>query len=338
MHYNNVLQAIGNTPLVKLNTVTSNNPATVLAKVEFFNPTSSIKDRMALQMIEEAERTGLLKEGGTIIETTSGNTGLSLALVGIVKGYRCIFAVPDKLSKEKLDCLKAFGADVRVCPSNVKPDDERSYYSVAKRLSEEIPNSFYVNQYFNKANTEAHYHTTGPEIWKQTEGKVTHLFVTVGTGGSISGTGRYLKEQNPAIKVVGVDAYGSVLTKYHRTGLIDENEIHPYLTEGVGKNMIPDNVDFTIIDDFVQVTDKEGAIMARNLAKKEGLFVGYSSGTAVQAVNQYAHNLKPTDVVVVVLHDHGSKYVSKIYNDAWMRQQGFLSQEQPKQQTIAATT
>jgi len=330
MYYNNILEAIGDTPLVKIQHTLPNVAATVLGKVEFFNPGNSVKDRMALEMITEAEKTGQLKPGGTIIETTSGNTGFALALVGIVKGYKCIFAVPDKLSKEKLDSLRALGVDVRVCPSNVKAKDPRSYYSVAKRLSLEIPNSYYVNQYFNPYNVQAHYNSTGPEIWRQTAGKITHFIAPVGTGGTISGTSKFLKEMNPNIKVIGVDAYGSVLTKYHETGVLDTQEIKPYLTEGVGKNMIPDCVKFNLIDQFVQVSDRDGALTARELAQKEGLFVGYSSGTAMHAVRLIQDQLSADDVVVVILHDHGSRYVSKIYNDAWMRQHGFLAQEQPK--------
>lgn len=324
MILNNILETIGNTPLVKLNKVTAELPCTVCTKVEYFNPGNSTKDRMALNMIEVAEEKGWLKPGGTIIEGTSGNTGMGLALAGIIKGYKCIFTTTDKQSKEKVDILRAVGAEVEVCPTNVEPDDPRSYYSRAKTLSEEIPNSFYVNQYFNLANREAHYKTTGPEIWKQTEGKVTHFVVGVGTGGTISGIGKYLKEQNPDIKIIGVDTYGSTLKEYHETGKIDESAIYPYITEGIGEDIIPENIDFDVIDRFVKVSDKDGAVMARRLAKEEGMFIGYSCGSAVMGVLALKDELKPSDLVVTLFHDHGSRYVAKVYNDEWMKEKGFI--------------
>lgn len=324
MWYNNILETIGNTPLVKLNKVTADLPCTVLAKVETFNPGHSIKDRMAVKMIEDAERDGRLKPGGTIIEGTSGNTGMGLALAAIVKGYRLICTMPDKQSKEKMDMLRAMGAEVVVTPTNVSADDPRSYYSVARKLNAEIPNSFYPNQYDNLSNQVAHYEQTGPEIWEQTEGKVTHLVVGVGTGGTISGTARYLKEQNPDIKVWGIDTYGSVFKKYHETGIFDENEIYSYLTEGIGEDILPKCVDFSVIDLFEKVTDREGMLMTRELAKKEGIFVGNSAGCAVQGLLQLKDSLKPDDLVVVIFHDHGSRYVGKIFNDDWMRDRGFL--------------
>lgn len=324
MWYNNILETIGNTPLVKLNKVTADLPCTVLAKVETFNPGHSIKDRMAVKMIEDAEHDGRLKPGGTIIEGTSGNTGMGLALAAIVKGYRLICTMPDKQSKEKMDILRAMGAEVVVTPTNVSADDPRSYYSVARRLNQEIPNSFYPNQYDNLSNVHAHYEQTGPEIWAQTEGRITHLVVGVGTGGTISGTARYLKEQNPDIKVWGIDTYGSVFKKYHETGIFDENEIYSYLTEGIGEDILPKCVDFSVIDLFEKVTDREGMIMTRELAKKEGIFVGNSAGCAVQGLLQLKDLLKPDDIVVVIFHDHGSRYVGKIFNDDWMRDRGFL--------------
>lgn len=327
MYYQNILETIGNTPLVKLNKVVKEIPALVLMKVETFNPGHSIKDRMALKMLEDAEKRGDIKPGGTIIECTSGNTGMGLAIAAAVKGYRCIFTTSDKQSKEKIDLLKAVGAEVIVCPTNVEPDDPRSYYSVAEKLSKEIPNSYWCNQYDNLSNRQAHYESTGPEIWEQTEGKITHLIVGVGTGGTISGTGRYLKEKNPNLKIWGVDTYGSVFKKYHETGEFDENEIYPYITEGIGEDILPKNVDFKVIDHFEKVTDKDGAVMARKLAREEGILLGYSAGSAVAGLLQLKDQLTPEDVVVVVIHDHGSRYVGKIYNDDWMRERGFLDTE-----------
>ena len=329
MYYNNILETIGNTPLVKLNKVTAGVKATVLAKVETFNPGNSIKDRMAVKMIEDAEKAGLLKPGGTVIEGTSGNTGMGLAIACIVRGYKLICTMPDKQSKEKMDILRAMGAEVIVTPTNVSADDPRSYYSVAKKLNQEIPNSFYPDQYNNLSNKQAHYETTGPEIWEQTEGKVTHLVVGVGTGGTISGAGKYLKEQNPDVKIWGVDTYGSALKKFHETGIFDEKEIYSYLTEGIGEDIIPANVDFDIIDHFEKVTDKDGMILTRELARKEGIFVGNSAGCAIQGVLQMKAQLTENDLVVVVFHDHGSRYVGKIFNDDWMRERGFL--DAPKQ-------
>ena len=322
-YYNNIIETIGNTPLVKLNQVIDTD-AMVLAKVETYNPGHSIKDRMALKMIEDAERDGKLRQGGTIIEGTSGNTGMGLALVAIQKGYKCIFVLADKQSKEKMDILKAVGAEVKVCPTDVDPEDPRSYYSVSKRLSEEIPNSWYVNQYENPSNAIAHYETTGPEIWEQTEGKVTHLVVGVGTGGTISGTGKFLKEKNPNVKIWGIDTYGSVFKKYHETGIFDKNEIYSYITEGIGEDILPSNVDFSTIDYFEKVTDKDGAIMARRLSREEGIMVGYSAGSAVAGVNQLKSKLKSTDVVVVIFHDHGTRYVGKLFNDDWMKKNNFI--------------
>lgn len=324
---NNILETIGNTPLVKLNRVVADIPALVLGKVETFNPGHSIKDRMALKMIDDAEAQGLLKPGGTIIECTSGNTGMGLALVACVRGYRAIFTTTDKQSKEKIDILKAMGAEVIVCPTNVEPDDPRSYYSVARRLSQEIPNSFWCNQYDNLSNRQAHYETTGPEIWDQTDGKVTHIVVGVGTGGTVSGVARYLKERNPKVQIWGADTYGSVFKKYHETGIFDPKEIYPYITEGIGEDILPANVDFSLIDLFEKVTDKDAAIWARRLAREEGLLLGYSAGSAIGALWQLRHRLTKDDVVVVIFHDHGSRYVGKIYNDEWMRQRGFLEDE-----------
>ena len=322
-YYNNILETIGNTPLIKLNNVIKTE-ALVLAKVETFNPGHSIKDRMSVKMIEDAERDGKLKPGGTIIEGTSGNTGMGLALVAIQKGYKCIFVMADKQSKEKMDVLRALGASVKVCPTDVAPEDPRSYYSVSKRLSEETPNSWYVNQYDNPSNAIAHYETTGPEIWEQTKGKITHLVVGVGTGGTISGTAKYLKEQNPDVKIWGIDTYGSVFKKYHETGEFDETEIYPYITEGIGEDILPANVDFDIIDHFEKVTDKDGAIMARELSRIEGIFAGYSAGSAVAGINQLKNRLNKNDVVVIIFHDHGTRYVGKIFNDDWMREKNFL--------------
>ena len=320
----NILETIGNTPLIKLNKLTSDLSCLVLAKYETFNPGNSVKDRMGLKMIEDAEADGRLKPGGTIIEGTSGNTGMGLALAAIVKGYKCIFVMSDKQSKEKMDILKAMGAEVYVCPTNVAPDHPDSYYSVAARLSKEIENSYYPDQYSNLSNRLAHYETTGPEIWDQTDGKITHFIVGVGTGGTISGVGRFLKEKNPNIKIWGVDTYGSVFKKYHETGVFDEKEIYPYITEGIGEDIIPQNVDFDLIDHFEKVTDKDGAIFTRKLARQEGLFCGYSCGSAIAGLDQLKHNLSSDDVVVVLLHDHGSRYIAKVYNDEWMKSVGFL--------------
>jgi len=321
---NNILETIGNTPLIRLNKITKDFPCTVLAKVDYFNPGNSIKDRMALKMVEVAEQEGKLKPGGTIIEGTSGNTGMGLALAAVVKGYKCIFVTTDKQSKEKADILKAVGAEVIVCPTNVVPEDPKSYYSVAKRLATEIPNSFHMNQYDNLANRQAHYESTGPEIWKQTDGKITHLVCTAGTGGTIVGTAKYLKEQNPNIQVWAIDVYGSLLTKYFRTGEIDMNEVHPYISEGFGEDFVPKNYDMSVIDYFEQVTDKDGAIMARKLAKEEGMFCGYSAGSCIAGLMQLKNRLKKDDLVVCIFHDHGSRYVGKIYNDQWMIERGFL--------------
>jgi cystathionine beta-synthase len=322
--YDNILGAIGNTPMVRLNKIAEDIPATVYGKIEYFNPGNSVKDRMGLKMVEDAEKSGVLKPGGTIIECTSGNTGMGIALAAIVKGYKCIFTTNDKQSKEKVDVLRALGAEVIVCPTAVAPDHPDSYYSVARRKNEEIPNSVWLNQYDNLSNREAHYESTGPEIWEQTEGKITHFVVGVGTGGTISGVGKYLKEKNPNIKIWGVDSYGSVFKKYLETGIFDENEIHSYLTEGIGEDILPKNVDFSLIDHFEKVTDKEGALVARELAQKEGLFMGYSAGSAFAAVRHLKDQLKPEDVVVILFHDHGSRYVAKVYNDDWMKAQGFL--------------
>lgn len=324
MWLNNILETIGNTPLIRLNKITRDLPATVLAKVDYFNPGNSIKDRMALKMVEVAEKEGKLKPGGTIIECTSGNTGMGLALAACVKGYKCIFTTTDKQSKEKVDILKALGAEVIVCPTNVEPDDPRSYYSVARRLEKEIPNSYLTNQYDNLANRLAHYETTGPEIWDQTEGKITHLVCTAGTGGTITGTAMYLKEKNPDIQVWAIDVYGSLLTKYFRTGETDMSEVHPYISEGFGEDFVPQNYDMSVIDHFEQVTDKDGAVMARRIAKEEGIFIGYSAGSCLQGLMQMKGKLKKGDVVVCIFHDHGSRYVGKVYNDQWMMERGFL--------------
>jgi len=324
MWLNNILETIGNTPLIKLNKITKDLSCTVLAKVEYFNPGNSIKDRMALKMLEVAEQEGKIKPGGTIIEGTSGNTGMGLALAACVKGYKCIFTTTEKQSKEKADILKAVGAEVIVCPTNVEPDDPRSYYSVSKRLANEVPNSWYVNQYDNLANRQAHYEQTGPEIWEQTEGKVTHLVVATGTGGTIVGTGKYLKEKNPNIKVWAIDSYGSLLKKYFETGELDQKEVYPYISEGFGEDFVPQNYDMSLIDEFTKVTDKDGAIMARRIAKEEGIFVGYSCGSCLQGMMQLKDQLKKDDVVVCIFHDHGSRYIGKIYNDQWMMERGFL--------------
>lgn len=322
-----ILETIGNTPLVQIKKIIPGIKATVLIKVETFNPGNSIKDRMALKMLLDAEANGNLKPGGTIIECTSGNTGMGLAIAAAVRGYKCIFTTTDKQSKEKIDLLKALGADVIVCPTNVHPDDPGSYYSVAKRISTEIPNSFWFNQYDNLSNRQAHYESTGPEIWEQTDGKVTHIITGVGTGGTISGTARFLKEQNKDIKVWGIDTYGSVFKKYHETGIFDEQEIYPYITEGIGEDILPKNVDFTLIDHFEKVSDKDGALMARKIAREEGMLLGYSAGSAVAGLWQMRAELKEEDVVIVIIHDHGSRYVGKIYNDDWMRERGFLESE-----------
>ncbi len=320
---NNILETIGNTPLIKLNKVTKEVDAMVLAKVEYFNPGSSVKDRMALKMVEDAEKDGRLKPGGTIVEGTSGNTGMGLALAAIVKGYKLICVSTDKQSKEKFDILRAVGADVIVCPTNVEPDDPRSYYSTSKRIGEETENAWYVNQYDNPSNTEAHYLSTGPEIWDQTDGKITHFVVGVGTGGTISGVARFLKEKNSNIKIWGIDTYGSVFKKFHETGIFDKNEIYPYITEGIGEDIIPANVNFDLIDSFEKVTDENAAIYSRRLAKEEGIFAGNSCGAAVCGLVQLKKHFTKDDVVVVLLHDSGSRYVGKIYNDEWMKNKGF---------------
>jgi len=320
-----ILDTIGNTPLVRINRLTKDViAAEVLAKVETFNPGNSIKDRMAVKMIEQAERDGLLKPGGTIVEGTSGNTGMGLAIAAVVKGYKCIFTTTDKQSKEKIDALRAFGAEVIVCPTNVDPEDPRSYYSVSSRLERETPNSWKANQYDNLANSAAHYEQTGPEIWDQTGGRVTHLVSGVGTGGTISGIGKYLKEQNPKIKVWGVDTYGSVFKKYKETGIFDKNEIYPYITEGIGEDFLPKNVDFDVIDHFEKVTDKDAAIMTRRIAREEGIFAGNSAGAAMAGLVQLRDRFAADDVIVVVFHDHGTRYLGKMFNDDWMREKGFL--------------
>lgn len=323
----NILETIGNTPMVKLNKIVQDIPALVLAKIETTNPGNSIKDRMALKMIEDAEKDGRLKPGGTIIEGTSGNTGMGLAIASVIKGYKCIFTSTDKQSKEKFDALRAFGAEVIVCPTNVDPEDPRSYYSVSSRLEKEVPNSWKPNQYDNPSNAQAHYESTGPEIWEQTEGKITHLVVGVGTGGTICGTARFLKEKNPNIKVIGIDTYGSVFKKYKETGIFDKNEIYPYITEGIGEDFLPKNVDFSLIDQFEKVTDKDAAIMTRNIARMEGIFVGNSAGSAIAGLLQLKNEFKEGDVVVVIFHDHGTRYLGKMFNDEWMRDRGFLEEE-----------
>src|SRR4030095_2163547 len=324
MYYNHIIETIGNTPLVKLNKVTKDIKATVLAKVESFNPGNSIKDRIGIRMVEEAETKGLLKSGGTIIEGTSGNTGMGLALAAIAKGYKCVFTTTDKQSKEKADILKAMGAEVIVCPTNVEPDDPRSYYSVSKRLSEETPNSWYSNQYDNLDNRLAHYETTGPEIWNQTEGKITHFVAGAGTGGTITGVAQYLKEKNPRIQVWAIDTYGSTLKAFHETGKIDPDEIYPYITEGIGEDIIPKNYDFSLIDLFEKVTDKDAALMAREITRKEGIFAGYSCGSVVKGLLQLKDKLKENDLAVLIFPDHGSRYIAKLYNDEWMRDHGWL--------------
>ena len=325
--YNNILETIGNTPLVRLNVITKDVKATVLAKVETTNPGNSVKDRMAVKMIEDAEKAGLIQPGGTIIEGTSGNTGMGLALACIIKGYKLICVLNDKQSKEKMDILRAVGAEVVVCPTAVEPTDPRSYYSVSRRLAAETPNSWYVNQYDNLSNRIAHYESTGPEIWEQTGGKITHFVVGVGTGGTISGVGKYLKEKNPAIKIWGIDTYGSVFKKYKETGIFDENEIYPYITEGIGEDILPKNVDFDIIDLFEKVTDKDAAVYTRKIAREEGIFVGNSAGSAIKGLLQLKDQLTEDDVVVVLFHDHGSRYIGKIFNDDWMRERGFLDED-----------
>jgi len=320
-----ILDAIGNTPMVRINSITKGLvDATVVAKIETFNPGNSIKDRMAVRMIEDAERAGLLKPGGTIIEGTSGNTGMGLAIAAVVKGYKCIFTTTDKQSKEKVDALKAFGAEVIVCPTNVDPEDPRSYYSVSSRLVQEVPNSWKANQYDNLSNSAAHYDWTGPEIWEQTDGRITHLVVGVGTGGTASGVGRFLKEKNPRIKVWGIDTYGSVFKKYKETSEFDKNEIYPYITEGIGEDFLPANVDFSVIDHFEKVTDKDAAVMTRRLAREEGIFAGNSAGSAIAGLLQLKDNFTKDDLVVVIFHDHGSRYLGKMFNDDWMREKGFL--------------
>ncbi|MBK8923363.1 MAG: cysteine synthase family protein [Saprospirales bacterium] len=330
MVYNNILETIGKTPLVRLNQVVADIPAAVYAKLEAFNPGLSAKDRIALHMLERAEQLGKLKPGGTVVDATSGNTGFSLAMVCAIKGYRCVLTVTSKISEDKLNNLRAMGAEVILCPKDAKPNDPNSYYRRAEQLAREIPGAFYVNQNFNTDNSEAHYLSTGPEIWEQTNGRITWLIGSASTGGTLCGSARYLKEQNPDLQVVAVDAYGSVLKKYHETGVYDENEIYSYRIEGTGKNIIPGNVDFEIIDRFVKVTDQESAVKARALARQEGILAGYSSGAALQCLEQIKNELTADDVVVLIFADHGSKYVSKVFNDAWMREQGFLPEETPE--------
>ena len=320
----NILETIGDTPLIKLNTITAEVDALVLAKVESFNPGNSVKDRMAIKMIEDAESDGRLKPGGTIVEGTSGNTGMGLALAAIVKGYKLICISTDKQSKEKFDLLRAVGAQVHICPTDVPAEDPRSYYSTAARMAKETPNSWHVNQYDNPSNAQAHYESTGPEIWEQTEGKITHFVVGVGTGGTISGVGKFLKEKNPKIKIWGIDTYGSVFKKYHETGVFDPNEIYPYVTEGIGEDILPKNVDFSIIDHFEKVTDKDAAVYTRNLARQEGILAGNSCGAAIKGLLQLKKHFNKEDVVVVLLHDSGSRYIGKIYNDDWMEEKGFI--------------
>ena len=323
-YFDNLTESIGNTPMVVLNKITNELPCKVYAKYETFNPGNSVKDRIGLKMIIDAENKGLLKPGGTIIEGTSGNTGLGLSIVAITRGYKCIFVTSDKQSQEKIDILKLHGAKVVICPTNVEAEDPRSYYSVSKKLADEVPNSWYVNQYDNPSNPMGHYESTGPEIWDQTGGQVTHFVVGVGTGGTISGVGKFLKEKNNKIKIWGVDAYGSVLKKYHETGIFDKNEIYPYVTEGIGEDMIPQNIDFDIIDGFTKVSDKDAAIYCRKLLKDEGMFLGNSAGAAIKGVLQLKENFNSEDLVVVLFHDHGSRYLKKIYNDDWMRDMGYM--------------
>ena len=323
-YFKNLTETIGNTPMVILNNITNDLPCKVWAKYETFNPGNSVKDRIGLKMVLDAEEKGYLNPGGTIVEGTSGNTGTGLAIAAISRGYKCVFVTTDKQSDEKINVLKAYGANVIICPTDVEPDDERSYYSVAKRLGNEIKNSWYVNQYDNQSNPDAHYQSTGPEIWDQTNGKITHFVVGVGTGGTISGVGKFLKEKNSDIKIWGVDSYGSVLKKFHETGVFDKNEIYPYVTEGIGEDMIPENINFDIIDGFTKVTDKDAAVYCRELLKQEGMFLGNSAGAAIKGVLQLKENFKPEDLVVVLFHDHGSRYLKKIYNDDWMTKMGYM--------------
>jgi cystathionine beta-synthase len=327
--YDDILGAIGNTPLVRLNRITSDVPATVYAKIETFNPGHSIKDRMAVRMIEDAERAGLLKPGGTIIEGTSGNTGMGLAIAAIVKGYSCIFTTTDKQSREKVDALRAFGAEVIVCPTDVDPEDPRSYYSVSSRLERETPNAWKANQYDNLSNTEAHYRTTGPEIWEQTEGRIDHLVVGVGTGGTICGVARYLKERKPGVKVWGIDTYGSVFKKYKETGDLDKHEIYPYVTEGIGEDFLPRNVDFSLIDHFEKVTDRDAAIYTREIVRREGIWVGNSAGSAIAGLLQLKKHFRAGETVVVIFHDHGTRYLGKMFNPDWMRRMGYENMAGP---------
>lgn len=328
MVYNTILETIGKTPLIRLNNVVSGIPATVYAKIEAFNPGLSAKDRIAMHMIERAERLGLLQPGGTVVDATSGNTGFSLAMVCAIKGYRCVLTVTSKISEDKLNNLRAMGAEVVLCPQDAKPNDPRSYYRRAEQLAREIPNAYYINQNFNPDNGEAHYLSTGPEIWEQTDGRITHLIGSASTGGTLCGSGRYIREQNPDVKIIAADAFGSVLKKYHETGIYDENEIYAYRIEGVGKNILPANVDFELVDRFIKVTDRDSALRARELARREGLLVGYSSGAVMQCLEQIKDELTADDVVVLIFADHGSKYVSKVFNDKWMIEQGFLTEEE----------
>lgn len=334
--YSNILELIGDTPIIKLNKITQELPGTYLAKLESFNPGNSMKDRIALHIIEDAERKGILKPGCTIVETTSGNTGFSIAMVSIIKGYQCILAVSSKSSPDKIDILKAMGAKVYVCPANVAADDPRSYYEVAKRLHQETPNSIYINQYFNELNIAAHYTSTGPEIWEQTQGKITHFIAASGTGGTISGVARFLKEKNPNIKILGVDAFGSAIKKYHETGELDEKEIYSYRIEGLGKNLIPTATDFSVIDVYEKVTDEESALVTRELALTEGIFAGYTSGAVIQAIRQFAEKgfFDKNSLVVALLPDHGSRYMSKVFSDYWMEQQGFYHQRTSASQEV----
>jgi len=335
--FKNILETIGNTPLVRLNKITKDLPCDVYAKVETTNPGNSIKDRMAVKMIEDAEKDGRLKPGGTIIEGTSGNTGMGLAIAAVIKGYKCIFTTTDKQSKEKVDALRAFGAEVIVCPTDVDPEDPRSYYSVSSRLVNEIPNAWKPNQYDNLSNSQAHYEQTGPEIWDQTDGKITHLVVGVGTGGTICGTGKYLKEKNPNIKILGIDTYGSVFKKYKETGIFDKNEIYSYITEGIGEDFLPKNVDFDIIDAFEKVTDKDAAVMTRRIPREEGIFAGNSAGSAMAGLLQMKDRFKKGDLVVVIFHDHGTRYLGKMFNDDWMRERNFLEATKPKAMDLVAS-